>query len=190
VNPILHSERLALTPVCPADVDIALEMFTDPEVMKYIADPMAEADIHDEMDNWMRRGGDGRFGIWCISDRRTGEKLGSAALLPLPVDEDDTNYDLLVPGEKPEGDIEVGYFLRRRAWGHGYATEVCRQLLELAFSEPPLDEVVATIDPENARSRNVLEKAGFRDHGTTRCYGEDGAPIYRITFKEWAEMAR
>jgi len=45
-------------------------------------------------------------------------------------------------------------------------------------------EVVATFEAGNVASRNVLDKAGFVDRGTMRCYGEDG-PNYRITREEW-----
>jgi len=34
----LHTERLLLSPVAPTDLDVALEMFTDPEVVKYVPD--------------------------------------------------------------------------------------------------------------------------------------------------------
>lgn len=70
---------------------------------------------------------------------------------------------------------------------HGYATEACRRLLQFAFQETPLTEVVATFDDENIASRNVLEKAGFTDCGTMRCYGEDGLN-YRITREAWLKM--
>jgi RimJ/RimL family protein N-acetyltransferase len=183
----LRSERLALTPFAPTDLDLCLEMFTNPEVVAYAGKPMSEAAISGEMSNWTKRGGNGCIGIWCISDRETGEKYGSAALLPMPIEEDDTDYSLVIPGKMPEGDVEIGYFLKRSAWGRGYATEACRRLLDFAFQETPLKEVVATLDKENTASINVLEKAGFVDHGTMRCYGEDG-PNYRMARDEWSRL--
>jgi RimJ/RimL family protein N-acetyltransferase len=138
---------------------------------------------------WTRRGGNGCIGIWCVSDRDSGEKFGSAALLPMPVEGDDTDFDLVVPGQMPEGDVEVGYFLKRSAWGKGYATEACKRILRMAFEDSPLTEVVATFEKGNSASQNVLEKAGFVDRGVMRCYGEDG-PNFRITRDEWVRMQR
>jgi ribosomal-protein-alanine N-acetyltransferase len=175
----LLSERLVLSPFSPTDLDLALEMFTDSAVTEHVGGPMGEAEIRKQMPNWTKRGGNGCIGIWCIADRETHEKYGSAALLPMPIDEDDTNFDLVVSGEMPNGDVEVGYFLKRSVWGNGYATEACRRLIQFALQESALLEVVATFDEENASSRNVLKKVGFIDHGTMRSYGEDG-PIYRI----------
>jgi ribosomal-protein-alanine N-acetyltransferase len=182
----LHTERLRFTPFVADDLDLALEMWTDPEVVKYICDPMTEAEIHQEMPNSIKRGGNGGIGIWCIADRRTGEKLGDAYLLPLPIDEDDTDFSLVVMGQMPDAEIEIGYFLKRSAWGQGYATEVCKRLLRFAFQELPLNEVVASIDEDNAASKKVLKKSGLIDRGRTRCYGKD-SPIYRITRDEWNE---
>jgi GNAT superfamily N-acetyltransferase len=121
-----------------------------------------------------------------ILDRTTGEKYGSAALLPMPVEERETDYSLVVPGEMPPGDIEIGYYLKRSAWGRGYATEASSRLLDFAFEEGGLLEVVATFDKRNLASRRVLEKVGFKDHGTMRCYGSDGMN-FRITRDEWLQ---
>jgi len=162
-------------------------MFTDPYVLKFAGGVMEEDEILRYMSNWIKRGGNGCIGIWCVSDRNSGEKLGSAALLPMPVEADDTDFNLVVPGQMPDGDVEIGYFLKRSAWGKGYATEACRRLIRLAFEESSLTEVVATFDVGNIASRNVLEKAGFVDHGSMRCYGEDG-PNYRITRDGWLEL--
>jgi ribosomal-protein-alanine N-acetyltransferase len=184
MNLNLSSERLSLNPLESTDLDLCLEMFTDPAVVKYADGLMSESAIKREMSNWTKRGGNGRIGVWCISDRMSGEKYGSVALLPIPIEEDDTDFNLVVPGKMPDGDIEIGYFLKRSAWGHGYATESCRRVLQFAFQEASLLEVVATFEEENGASRNVLEKAGFADRGTMRCYGEEG-PNYRITRDEW-----
>lgn len=184
MNLVLYSKRLALVPLDEADIDITVEMFTDPDVLRFAGGVMSEADIHRDMQVWTRRGGNGCIGIWCVTDRDSGEKLGSAALLPMPVEEDDTDFDLVVPGQMPEGDVEVGYFLKRSAWGKGYATEACKRLLRMAFEDSPLTEVVATFEKGNSASQNVLEKAGFVDRGVMRCYGEDG-PNFRITRDEW-----
>ena len=125
-----------------------------------------------------------QLSVWCISDRGSGEKLGTAALLPIPIEEDDTDFDLVVPGRMPDGDVEIGYFLKQSTWGRGYATEAASRVIQMAFEDSPLTEVVATFEDGNASSQHVLEKVGFVDRGMRRCYGEDG-PDFRITRAEW-----
>ena len=78
----------------------------------------------------------------------------------------------------------TGYVLSKEAWGQGYATEVCKHLLQVAFLEVELDEVVASVDDQNSASKNVLEKSGMIARGRARCWGKD-SPIYRITRDEW-----
>ena len=129
MSAILLSQRLSLTPLDIADVDVAIEMFTSPAVTRFIGDVMSEADIRRDMPVWTKRGGDGCIGIWCIANRMTREKYGSGFLLPMPIDEDDTNWDHVIPGTLPDGDVEIGYILKESAWGKGYATEACRRLL-------------------------------------------------------------
>jgi ribosomal-protein-alanine N-acetyltransferase len=183
----LLTERLALAPLSTDDLELCLEMFTNPDVVKYAGGTVSVAEIENDLPKWTRRGGDGCIGIWCISDRRSGEKVGSFALLPIPIEEEDTDFSLVVPGKIPDGDIEIGYFLKPSAWHQGIATEVCKRMLQFVFEDSPLNEVVATFDKENTPSRHVLLKAGFSDHGMRRCYGEDG-PDFRITRDEWTAL--
>ncbi len=180
----LESERLRLTPLAVTDIDVALEMFTDPAVMRFIDGPVDEASIRAGMPTWTRRGGDGCIGIWCISSAVTGEKYGSGFLLPLPVEDSDTDWSLVRPEALPSGDVEVGYILKQSAWGKGFATETCRRLLRFAFEETPLQEVVATFDDGNAASKRVLEKTGLTCRGRRRAYGQD-SPDWRIARSEW-----
>ena len=183
MNLVLHSERLTLTPYSLADADFAVELFSDPDVRKYTGGKMEEDAIRSKMPDWVRRGGNGCIGVWCIAKKNSGEKIGSAALLPIPAD-DDTDYSLVVPGQMPDGDIEIGYHLKKSAWGKGYATEAAQRLLQMAFEQSPLTEVVATFDPGNVASRKVLERVGFVNRGMRRCYGEEGVD-YRFTREEW-----
>jgi len=57
---------------------------------------------------------------------------------------------------------EIGYVLARRHWGQGYATELARCLVQLAFEDLGVGRVDSTVDVANLRSMAVLEKAGLR----------------------------
>ncbi|MFP6745342.1 MAG: GNAT family N-acetyltransferase [Alphaproteobacteria bacterium] len=72
----LTTERLLLRPVTLADIDLAIEMFTDLDVVKYNGNVLMTLDaIADEMPTWVKRGGGGCIGIWCVTDRATGKIL-------------------------------------------------------------------------------------------------------------------
>ena len=181
---VLKSERLTLIPFEASDLDIAIELFTSPEVRRYAGAVMEPGAVRDAMPDWIRRGGDGCIGVWCITETGSGEKLGSGALLPMPIEDDETDWSLVVPGQMPDAEVEIGYFLKPSAWGRGIATEACKRLVQFAFEESPLTEVAATHDEGNEASRNVLLKSGFVGLGMRRCYGEDG-PYLRISREQW-----
>ena len=60
----LQTERLLLTPLALTDLDLALELWTDPEVVKYICDVMTEAEVRQDMSDSVKRGGNG--GMVCM----------------------------------------------------------------------------------------------------------------------------
>lgn len=61
---------------------------------------------------------------------------------------------------------ELGYRLRREAWGKGYGTEGVRAVVAEAFEGRGFERVRAQTMAVNLGSRRVLEKAGFRQVGT------------------------
>ena len=187
VNLELETDRLFLRPLANNDWEMALEMFMDPEVMKFVADVSSEEALAEEMKVVVRRGAGGRIGVWCVLQRETREKLGTAILLPMPIEEKDTDWSLVREDGYPDGDIEVGYILKRSAWGNGYATEVCRRLVQFTFEETELDEIVAVTDPRNAASEKVLRKCGLRDEGLRRAYAEE-CSSFRISRQQWLEL--
>ena len=95
------------------------------------------------------------------------------------------------------GVTELGYRLRRSAWGHGYATEGARALVRRAFAGLGVQEVVATTMAVNTGSRRVLEKAGLRLARTVHLDWPDPLPgtehgevEYRLRRAEWLAATR
>ena len=185
----LFTNHLILTPLELADVELQVDIWTNPEVVKYIDDVATVAEIEQEMPDFVRRGGNGCIGVWCIKDRKTRAKLGSTYLWPMPTQKDNVDYSLIEMGQMPDADIEVGYFLKPSAWGRGYATEVCKRMLQFSFQQTTLNEVVASVDVNNTASKNVLQKSGFIYRGRTLCWGKESL-IYKITRNEWIKVQR
>lgn len=188
---VLETPRLILQPLADDDADLALSirLFTDPEVVRYVCDVFPEEELAEEMPVITRRGAGGRIGIWTVTRKDTGEKIGSSILLPLPVEVDDTDWSLVVPERYPDAEIEVGYMLVPEAWGQGFATEACNRVLEFAFEKTTLDEVKATTDPGNVASQHVLTKCGLRHQGMRRAYACDCLG-FSVTRAEWETQRR
>ncbi|MGR3313852.1 GNAT family N-acetyltransferase [Roseovarius indicus] len=188
---VLETPRLILRPLADdaADLALSIRLFTDPEVVRYVCDVFPEEELAEEMPTITRRGAGGRIGIWTVTRKDTGEKIGSSILLPLPVEVDDTDWSLVVPERYPDAEIEVGYMLVPEAWGQGFATEACNRVLEFAFKKTTLDEVKATTDPGNVASQHVLTKCGLRHQGMRRAYACDCLG-FSVTRAEWETQRR
>lgn len=181
---VLETERLILRPFSEADLDLAIALRTDPEVMKFIAEVSTPEVLATRIPVFCRRSEDGSMGMWRVELKGTGEAIGTSILLPLPEEESDTRWDFHENGKRVNEDVEVGYMLKPAAWGAGYATEITRRLLRYAFEETPLTEVVAVTHPDNAASQNVLRKSGLIDSGMRRAYCLD-LPGFTITKEQW-----
>ncbi len=76
--------------------------------------------------------------------------IGYCGLWPLP--------------NSPERGIELSYGLGKDWWGHGYAIEAARAMLEHGFTGGDalvLDEILAAIHPDNTGSLAVAQKLGM-----------------------------
>lgn len=65
-----------------------------------------------------------------------------------------------------DGEAELGYWLARKAWGQGYATEAGRAVVAMARHSTRLPRLVSGHFIDNPASGRVLEKLGFQPTGT------------------------
>ncbi|MFJ8688549.1 GNAT family N-acetyltransferase [Micromonospora wenchangensis] len=147
---LLTTARLRLRRFTGDDVPRLVELDGDPEVMRFLTGgrPTPPATVRDEQLPRILAGYDRHPGLgrWAAEDTVDGTFLGWFALDP----SDD--------GTGPE----LGYRLRRPAWGRGLATEGARALVDHAFTIPEVHRVWAQTMTVNVRSRAVLAKAGLR----------------------------
>jgi RimJ/RimL family protein N-acetyltransferase len=85
---------------------------------------------------------------------------------------------------------DMGYCLRRDAWGQGYATEAAAAVLAFGFEVLNSHRVFATCDTENLASERVLEKLGMRREAhlreDTRIRGRwRDSYLYAVLEQEW-----
>jgi ribosomal-protein-alanine N-acetyltransferase len=59
-------------------------------------------------------------------------------------------------------DPEIGWWLARRYWGQGLATEAASAALRDAFERVRLDRIISIARPENTASLRVMDKLGLR----------------------------
>ena len=86
---------------------------------------------------------------------------------------------------------ELGYVMHPDYWGNGYMSEAVKGVVRFAFEEMQLIAVRVQHNPTNARSRNVIQRSGFRYDGNIRRSHQifDGtvrdACSYSMTREEW-----
>jgi RimJ/RimL family protein N-acetyltransferase len=167
----LQTERLVLRQFREADLDAYAEMCGDAEVMRYLGAgaPVGRADAWRNLalmlGHWRLRG----YGLWAAEERASGEMVGRVGCW------------------NPEGwpGLEVGWMLRRRFWGRGFATEGSRAALAYAFTRLGCPHVLSLIRPGNAASVRVAQRLGERLEGRTEVMGGE-VLVYGIRREDWA----
>ena len=180
----LETERLLLRRFTEDDVENLVELDSDREVMHFInggrATPRGEIE-NDVLPTYLslyeRYAG---FGFWATEEKSTGRFIGWFHFRPAQ--------------GAPPGEVELGYRLRRSAWGKGYATEGSRALIDKGFAEFGVERVVAFGMVVNVASTRVMEKAGL---GFVRIFHqpwpdyiegeEEGDVEYALLRSEWEQ---
>lgn len=145
--PVLETPRLRLRRVFRADADDLLEATSDPRVVRYEPwGPYSREETVQMLENLIGQLESGLCTEWAIERKDDAKVLGLIHL---------NKIDFF------HRSAEVGYWLSRKSWGNGYATEALRALTEYAVHTLRMDEIVAVCHPENAASLRVLEKVGM-----------------------------
>lgn len=63
---------------------------------------------------------------------------------------------------------ELGYWIGKPYWNHGYCTEAAREVLRYGFEDQNLNRIQARHMPKNPASGRVMEKIGMSPEGTLR----------------------
>jgi RimJ/RimL family protein N-acetyltransferase len=151
VHVFLETDRLVLRRFTSGDLDLIVELDGDPEVKRYIDNGAAvdRDNLREMLDWWLGyyERFDG-YGFWAAIEKASGRFIG---------------WFHLRPGEGAGPlEPELGYRLRRDAWGRGYATEGSLALIRKAFVDLGAERVNAETMAVNIGSRRVMEKAGLR----------------------------
>ena len=104
-------------------------------------------------------------GRWAITDRDSGELIGGVALLPLP------------PGCT---DLEIGWQVAPKLWGHGYGAEAGHAVAHQAFTNVGVSEVFAVVRPGNQRGVATARRVGMDWVGETDKYYNLTLEVYRL----------
>jgi RimJ/RimL family protein N-acetyltransferase len=147
----LETDRLNCRAWEGEDLEPFAEMCADPEVMRYFPAPMTR-DMSEALINRAKakQEADG-FCFVPVETRKEGEFVGFVGL-SIP------SYDKPLPFDPC---VEIGWRLKRSAWGKGYASEAARAWLRFGFETIGLDEIVSFTSRINLPSQKVMERIGM-----------------------------
>ncbi|MEF2967180.1 GNAT family protein [Paenibacillus sp. M1] len=150
--PQLETERFILRKLTREDARDLFHYFSNDEVTKYYdLDRLVELRQAEELiQTWNSRFQEKKGFRWAITAKPGNKVIGTCGY---------HNWS------KEHYKAEIGYELNPEYWRQGVMTEVLQEIMRFGFEDLGLNRVEAYIDPDNIRSRFLLEKTGFHEEG-------------------------
>ncbi|MBD5308043.1 MAG: GNAT family N-acetyltransferase [Bacteroides sp.] len=177
---MIETDRLFLRPWCEEDASALYKYASDPDV-----GPAAGWMPHASVENSLEiiRTVFAAPETYAIVLKDTGEPVGSCGIM----------LSDLNTGAMARYEAEIGYWIGKPYWGHGFVPEAVNELLIRCFKTLKLSAVWCGAYEGNRKSLRVIEKCGFRYHHTNRDVisplGDTRTEhFYRITDSEFLQI--
>jgi RimJ/RimL family protein N-acetyltransferase len=144
----LETSRLILRRWQETDRAPFAAMNADPVVMRFFAAPFTAEQSNETIDRYLAAFDREGFSFFAAILRDTGAFAGTIGL--------QTMRDVIP--DLPQPAVEIGWRLTQSSQGKGFATEGARTIVDFAFNNLGLKEVVAITALPNRASRHVMEK--------------------------------
>ena len=145
----LATERLRLRPHNADDAEWLHELYSRPDVARYLLDEPWTAEVtHDKLTERLAKTDiDGETGALALVIEHDGVPIGDVALW-------------LTDHEHRQG--EIGWVLDPAHGGQGFASEAVRAVLALGFDHHRLHRITAQMDARNSASAALARRVGLR----------------------------
>lgn len=146
MNAVFRTQRMVFRTFEPADLDDLARISADPDASRYVGDgrPLSREQTRQWIDNSRRNVERFGYGTGAVAHGEQGVLMGWAGIA------------------RPEGEPEeIIYGFDRSWWGQGYGTELLDGLCDWAFEHLGLEELRATVHPDNRASIMLLTRRGF-----------------------------
>jgi RimJ/RimL family protein N-acetyltransferase len=144
----LHTPHLHLRPLASSDERLYCSLYTDPDVMRHIADPLTPAAAQRAFSAVLQQlaADPPRARYWILCRRDDGGDIGLMAWVP------DCN---------DAGSAEVGVVLAGCEVCRGYASESIAALADAVFGRPGQRRLWTRHDRDNGPAAGLMRKLGF-----------------------------
>ncbi len=156
---ITETARCLIRETVPEDVDVFYEIYSHPEITRYMEDlyPEKEQEKQYVREYIEKVYSYYEFGIWTVVEREKGEVIGRAG------------FALREGYEDPELGFIIGVPWQRK----GYGEEVCRAVMEYGQRRLGFSRVRAMVDPRNGASLRLCGRLGFLERERVLCQGKE-----------------
>ena len=137
---------ITLRPMTRADIPSLVQLANDWEIAKFMTDRFPHPYTEKEAEAFLKFVHE-KDPTTVFAIELDGQFIGAAGVHP----QDDVR----------KKNAELGYWVGRAYWGHGYATEAVRQIVQYGFKTFDIDRVFGSVYGSNIGSQKVLEKLGF-----------------------------
>ena len=174
MNLYLETERLIMRDIEESDLHGMFELDSDPEVHQFLGNnPITTLDQAAESINYIRtqykQNGIGRC---AVVEKSTNEFVGWSGI---------KLEDIVRPEFKY---YDLGYRLKKKFWGKGYASESALASMKYGFNELNLPEICGAADVNNVASNKILTKAGL-EWKDTFYFENEKHNWYTIKQEDW-----
>ncbi len=146
----IETDRLILREWQDQDINAFVQINQDPLVLEFLPSALSKQEVIDWIKRINQHIHDHGFGLWAATLKSSGECIGYVGL----------NVPNFCAHFTPC--VEIGWRLASNYWGYGYATEAAKAVLDVAFTQLKLKEIVAFTVSANKRSIRIMEKIGMQ----------------------------
>lgn len=145
----MKTKRLGFSKWNVADLDLATQLWGEEEVTRFIcADgKFTQQDIIRRLDTEIHNDELFHIQYWPVFELETNELIGCCGMRPFRAE----IYS-----------YEIGFHLRKKYWGLGYASEAAKAVIDYSFTAFKADRLYAGHHPLNEASEKLLKKLGFQ----------------------------
>lgn len=146
---VIETRRCILREITLRDLDVLYEIYQGESITKYMEGLYEDRKKEEEYTKAYIQNMYGfyGYGMWIAEEKSTGKVIGRAGLDHLQL----------------QGEIilELGYVIAEEFQNQGYATELCREILNYAKEVSGFSAIYCLIQKENEISIHLAEKLGF-----------------------------
>lgn len=145
----IETSRLILRDWKDSDLEPFCQLNADEQVMKYFPKTLSEKETNELYEVIVSEFLDCGFGLYAVESKENNEFIGFIGFHKATFDADFTPC------------IEIGWRLKKEAWGRGYATEGAKACLTYGFDTLGFKEIYSFTADINVPSKNVMNKIGM-----------------------------